>query len=249
MLEEKQVHKRGRKRDETILGLNRKIDLLELRSSCINNVEISNFPITQGENLVKIFMSIGVKVREEVNDNGIQAIHRVRRYNASAVRNIVSQFVSQWKKNLFIQACSKFRKTNGNKISPKYVCKELSDQKIYIVEHLSPKYEKFLGKTKLRAKETGWKFDGISMVCQMANHIMYYVLYYVGLLYLFIPPACCDVYCNIFIFHFLAKFINRYIIWYIFFYLHIIFKFYSFYICLFIYTIFLMIYQQIPILF
>lgn len=145
------------KRDETIATLNRRVDVLEQRSR-INNIEISNFPVTQNENLVEVVKSMGRAVGVDIADLDIQAVHRVPRFNVNATKNIVVQFCSMWKKNSIIQACARFRKENNFKISAKAINSNLPDQVIFVSEHLSPKYKALLGKVKKQIKDAGWKY-------------------------------------------------------------------------------------------
>lgn len=155
--ENKKLREESKKKDEVISSLNNRVDLLEQRTR-INNVEVCNFPVTPGENLVDIVKEIGNKVGLKIEDGNIQAAHRVPCFNKAATKNIIIQFCSRWKKNMLLQACSNYRKANNNKISANTINCNLPDQTLYISEHLTPKYKGLLKKTKQRAKEVGWKY-------------------------------------------------------------------------------------------
>lgn len=143
-------------KDEEIKTLNKKVELLE-QWSRINNIEVSNFPITKNKNLVEVAKSLGRAVNMEVGDKDIQAVHRVPRYDRKG-KNIVVQFVSRWTKNLLLQACAAYRKDNNNTISAKAVNKVLSDVPVYVSELLSPKTKLLFRKTKDKVKQIGWKY-------------------------------------------------------------------------------------------
>lgn len=153
--ENKKLREEAVVRDEEIRKLSKKVDNLEQRLR-INNVEIVNFPITTNEKPAEIIKATAQLVGLEVKDEDIQAVHRVPRYD-NKVKNIVVQFVSRWKKNLFIQSCINYRKANNNKISASTINPNLPDEPVYVSEHLSPKMKILLGKTKNRVKAAGWR--------------------------------------------------------------------------------------------
>lgn len=145
------------RKDDEIKSLRREVDLLQQRSR-VNNLEIGNFPVTQHENPVEIVLAIASTVGVQLTEEDIQAGHRVPRYDKDATKNIVVQFCSRWKKNILLNACTKYRKDHENKISAKDIKNTLPDQSIYISEHLTPKNKKLLKATKDKAKDVHWKY-------------------------------------------------------------------------------------------
>lgn len=152
--ENRKLREEASAREVEILKLNKRVDVLEQRSR-INNVEIANFPITTNEKPAEIVKAAAQLVGMEIKDVEIQAVHRVPRYD-NKVKNIVVQFVSRWKKNIFIQSCINYRKNHNNSISASAINSSLSDQPVYISEHLSPKMKVLLAKTRKRVREVGW---------------------------------------------------------------------------------------------
>lgn len=152
--ENKKLREEATVRETEIQKLNKRVDMLEQRSR-INNVEIANFPITTNEKPAEIVKAVAQLVGMEIKEEDMQAVHRVPRYD-NKVKNMVVQFVSRWKKNLFIQSCINYRKNHNNNISASAINSTLADQPIYISEHLSPKMKVLLAKTRNRVKEVGW---------------------------------------------------------------------------------------------
>lgn len=153
--ENKKLREEAAVRDAEIKTLTKKVDFLEQRSR-INNVEITNFPITSNENPVELVKALAQLVGADIKDEDVQAAHRVPRFDKKG-KNIVVQFCSRWKKNSLLQACLNYRKVNNNKISAKNINNTLPDEAVYISEHLSPKFKQLFAKTRQRVKELGWK--------------------------------------------------------------------------------------------
>lgn len=142
-------------RDADIQSLTERVERVELRTR-INNVEITNFPVTQNENLVEVVKVLAWRVEIDIRDEDIISVHRVPRYDKQGM-NIVVHFVSKYKKNMLLRACSDYRRANGNRISAKALNSALPDVHVYVQEHLSPKKKVLLRQTKQRVRELGYQ--------------------------------------------------------------------------------------------
>lgn len=161
--ENTQLKKQSQTREREIREMDKRINFLEQRSR-INNLEISNFPQTANEDLIEVVKTVGKTLQVEIKTEDIQVVHRVPRYNKQLTNNIVVNFCSRWKKMELVNAAKAFTKDKKRCIKSKDINKNLTDSDIYVSDHLTPYNKKLLNKTKIMAKEKGWRFVWYSSV-------------------------------------------------------------------------------------
>lgn len=144
-------------KDVIIQHLKKKMDHAEQRTT-INNIEISNIPKQNGEDVRKIVKAVCKTLKlDDSKDRDIQAAHRVPRYNQMPNGNIIVNFVSRWSKNCVLMAAKEYRKNKEQNLVAKYFKLEFAETPVFISEHLSPARKQLLI-TKEIAKEKGYKF-------------------------------------------------------------------------------------------
>lgn len=114
------------------------------------NIEIQGVESKEGESVANIVSEIGRVIEEPVSDSDLETCHRVPTRKPDKT-NIVVQFKSRAKRDIFLKKAKKHRLTNTDI--------GLGTQTpIYVNEHLCPALKKLLGMAVQRKREHDWKF-------------------------------------------------------------------------------------------
>lgn len=119
-----------------------------------NNIEIRNLPERNGENLYEIAQSISELLNVKILKNDIEFITRVspRDSHSNKIKPIIMK-VSSDIKNKIITASRKKKSTTTKEINIPG-----TDQHFFINEHLTIANKVLLNKTKIYAKEKGFRY-------------------------------------------------------------------------------------------
>lgn len=138
--------------------LNNKINDMEQYSK-LNNLIISNYPETRTENVFDIVTSIGESLGVTINNNDMDAAHRLQ-LNARSKdsRNIVVKFVSRRKKDEFLSNYRRKKNSVTLNPAPEGASSMQSPKMIYINEHLSQTNSLLFKKAREDLRSKGYKF-------------------------------------------------------------------------------------------
>lgn len=146
----KKLEEENLKKDLVISELNVRVNALE-QYSRKNNFEIRGVSKTKDENVEEVVLKIAQKLDVVMTLNDIQNAHRLQAAPGK-IPSIIVKVVNYKKK---MEMLNKKQKTITNSI----IFSNPQEQgKIYIDDHLSAFNKDLLWKTKLRAKEHGYKF-------------------------------------------------------------------------------------------
>lgn len=115
------------------------------------NLEIKGVPGRAGEGTSEIVKKIGSLLQEEINDNDLEACHRVPVLGSPEMSNIVVQFAHVAKRNAVLEKARKKRLNCGD-------LDLASGGAIYINEHLCPTLKRLFGATVSKKKQCGWRY-------------------------------------------------------------------------------------------
>ncbi|KAI5738952.1 hypothetical protein M8J77_013103 [Diaphorina citri] len=155
--ENEELKQEAVKREKIIKEMDKRMNLLEQRTR-VNNIEICNFPQTPNEDLTEVVKAVGKTLKVNIKTEDIQVVHRVQRFNKETTKNIIVNFISRWKKMEIVNAAKSFTKSNKRNINSRDINQHVKESDIYIGDHLTPYNKKLLNKTKILAKEKGWRF-------------------------------------------------------------------------------------------
>lgn len=135
-----------------------RISELEQRSR-IDNIEIQGVTELNGENIYNTLQSIGQAIQCQISSSDISVAHRVQHVNNdnSNPRNIIVKFLSRQKKDEFLAASKRIKRTTTNSGGPGLKVGNLGNS-IFINDHLSKENKILLKRTKDTAKEKNYKF-------------------------------------------------------------------------------------------
>ena len=129
-----------------------KTEIAELQQySRINNLEISNLPETENENITEVLTSVFKCLNVNVLDK-ISVAHRVPTLNKSKPKPIIVQFVSRESKDM----CLKAAKTK--KITASQVDARNKNMPVYLNEHLIPSLKELFFHCRKFKNENNFKF-------------------------------------------------------------------------------------------
>lgn len=120
--------------------------------SRMKNLEIKNIPITNGENLFNIAQKLGEQIGFTLLPEDVDYVTRVAT-KSTQVKPIIVRFASRRRKEEFLTMTKKARKITS--IDLKYSGPE---SVIYVNHHLTVKNKLLLSKTKVKAREVGYKY-------------------------------------------------------------------------------------------
>lgn len=126
--------------------------LLQLEQhSRVANVEIKGVPFRKEEDLTEVLTKIGEIIQEPVTPSDIEVVHRVPTAKSPTTKNIVVQFASRKKRDLFLEKARPFRLT-GSDLGLD------SQAPVFINEHLCASLKRLLGQAVARKREVNWKY-------------------------------------------------------------------------------------------
>lgn len=145
-----------KEKDQVIEGLTRQLNTLE-QYGRNRNLEIDNIEQVQGEDVENIAITVAEKLRIVVKESDIEVAHRIpSKSNSNRPLKIIVQLASRKLRDKILAA-----RRRANNFTSANIVGELGDysrQTIYVNENLSPYFKDLLWRTKIRAKETGYKF-------------------------------------------------------------------------------------------
>ena len=125
----------------------------------LNNVEVRNIPQSRNENLTTIIMELSKAIGCNINVTDIDFHSRiaVNKPNQDKIKPIVLKFHKKITKDSFLSAYKKCRVLTTTDL-------KLPGQphKIFASDHLTPINKKLFADTRIKAKETGYKFVWLS---------------------------------------------------------------------------------------
>ncbi|XP_044764463.1 uncharacterized protein LOC123321026 [Coccinella septempunctata] len=142
---------------EEVKSLSAKVNNAEQLSRA-NNVEIQGVTEWKGENLINVVETIGKHVGYAVNKSDIDFATRVPTMNSEKPKHIIVRFLSRMKRDEFV-AKSKFKRKESS--DPGMKIESLSNNKIYLNEHLTAINKKLFKDARETAKERGYKFTWV----------------------------------------------------------------------------------------
>lgn len=124
----------------------------------LKNLEITNVPVTKGENLLSILKTLSVKVGLDLAPQDIDDIHRVRKFTTDSKNtvlppNIIVHFSLRKRKEEFLAACKIRREITTVDLGYNGPSKP-----IFINEHLTPQNKMLFKRVRAAASEHGFKF-------------------------------------------------------------------------------------------
>ena len=129
-----------------------KKDVIDLKQySRRLNIEISNFPESENEDITSIMDSFMTVLGADLKDN-LVAYHRVPTMNKNKIKPIIVKFNTAIAKNDFMKKC-KQKNILANQINS-----SLSAEPIYFNDHLCPELKKLLYQCKVFKREKNYKF-------------------------------------------------------------------------------------------
>lgn len=123
--------------------------------SRMNNIEIKGVTLTATENLFDVIKTIGSKINYTVPDTQINFITRVPSWDPKQIKPIIVCFNNRYVKENFVAAARAYSKTQP------LIAADLGyagRQKIFVNDHLSPKYKQLLSKAKTAAKDRNFQY-------------------------------------------------------------------------------------------
>lgn len=119
--------------------------------SRVANLEIKGVPFRKEEDLTEVIAKIGEAIQEPVTPADIEVVHRVPTAKSPTVRNIVVQFASRKKRDLFLEKARPVRLTSSDLGFD-------SQAPVFINEHLCAPLKRLLGRAIARKREVNWKY-------------------------------------------------------------------------------------------
>lgn len=122
------------------------------------NLEITNVPVTKGENLHSILMTLAIKIGIDLDLQNIDDVHRVRKFvldnkNTEQPPNIIVHFSQRRRKDEFLAACKTRRELTTLDLGCNGPAKP-----IFVNEHLTPQNKLLFKKVRATASDHGYKF-------------------------------------------------------------------------------------------
>uniref|UniRef100_A0A2A4IUU8 FP protein C-terminal domain-containing protein n=1 Tax=Heliothis virescens TaxID=7102 RepID=A0A2A4IUU8_HELVI len=125
------------------------------------NIEITGMPEYQTENLANVVLQLGKAVECPVTIEDIQHVTRVAKLNKdnNRPRAVVLKLRSRAVRDNLLAAVTKYNRSHTNdKLSSRHLGMGGKREPIYVSEHLSPHNKHLHAATRLKAKETEYKF-------------------------------------------------------------------------------------------
>ncbi|KAH7971385.1 hypothetical protein HPB49_023163 [Dermacentor silvarum] len=119
--------------------------------SRLANLEIKGVPFRKEENLTEVITKTGEVIREPVTPADIEVIHRIPTAKSPTTNNIVVQFASRKKRDLFLEKARPIRLTGSD-------LGFVSKAPVFINEHLCATLKRLLGQATARKREVNWKY-------------------------------------------------------------------------------------------
>ncbi|KAH9372283.1 hypothetical protein HPB48_013622 [Haemaphysalis longicornis] len=119
--------------------------------SRVANLEIKGVPFCKEEDLTEVIARIGEAIQEPVTPADIEVVHRVTTAKSPTVKNIVVQFASRKKPDVFLEKARPVRLTSSNLAFD-------SQAPVFINEHLCAPLKRLLGKAIARTRKVNWKY-------------------------------------------------------------------------------------------
>lgn len=140
----------------------RRLNELEQRSR-LDNIEITNFPVSTNEDPTTIIIQISKAIGFELNPQQILACHRVPTRAVGKPPNIIAQLENRKLREDFLQKYKAYAKNhNYKKPCANDIANGLPTTRFYINEHLTVHNKKLFAETKEKARQLGYKYIWIS---------------------------------------------------------------------------------------
>ncbi|KAH9384213.1 hypothetical protein HPB48_026206 [Haemaphysalis longicornis] len=119
--------------------------------SRVANLEITGVPFCKGEDLTEVIAGIGEAIQEPVTPADIEVAHQVPTAKSPTVKNIVVQFASRKKRDVFLEKARPVRLTSSDLGFD-------SQAPVFINEHLCAPLKRLLGQAIARKREVNWNY-------------------------------------------------------------------------------------------
>ncbi|KAH9367605.1 hypothetical protein HPB48_009976 [Haemaphysalis longicornis] len=119
--------------------------------SRVANLEIKGVPFRKEEDLTEVIARIGEAIQEPVTPADIEVVHRVPTAKSPTVKNIVVQFASRKKRDVFLEKARPVRLTSSDLGFD-------SQASVFINERLCAPLKRLLGQAIARKREVNWKY-------------------------------------------------------------------------------------------
>ncbi|XP_046683409.1 uncharacterized protein LOC124369447 [Homalodisca vitripennis] len=118
-----------------------------------SNIEIQGVPVTNNEDPVLIAIDVGKSLGVELKTEDVMAAHRVPTFKPRSIPPLIVQLRDRRLKNTCIAAYKKNRKLTAKDINP-----SLSNNNVYVNDHLTPETKNLLRVTNIKARENNYKY-------------------------------------------------------------------------------------------
>lgn len=115
------------------------------------NIEIKGVKEDKEEDLVQTVCQIGTSLKQNVEPDDIEVVHRVKTRNEQVPANIVVRFKSRSKRDALLEKAKKARLTMND-------LGHSSNTPIFVNEHLCPPLKRLLGMAIEKKRASNWKF-------------------------------------------------------------------------------------------